>query len=225
MGGEISRLTGDARDTIDTIDALREVLDKLDGLLRNLDPPSLYLDFEGVKSGKNSRISILQLHILPTRETFLIDVLLLGARAFSTPSSLGYTFEDILESEMIPKIIFDVRNFSAALFNYFQIRIRGVLDLQLMEAATRHPKGANFNELSRCIELDLALPQSEIAAWKKTEKKGLDLFNPKYGGNYEVLDERPLSEEIKLYCVQKVQFLLNCGRNTTRRSLRSGGIG
>lgn len=51
------------------------------------------------------------------------------------------SLQSILESPKTPKVFFDVRTDSDALFAQFGIKLAGIIDLQLMELASR----------SRCV--------------------------------------------------------------------------
>ena len=63
------------------------------------------------------------------------------------------------------------------------------------------------NGLTRCIERDAPLSMNERHTWKVAKEKGIKLFAPGHGGSCQVFNKRPLSEEIRLYCVYEVQFL------------------
>lgn len=190
----------------DTAPALSAVVDSLIGL--PTEPPSLYVDLEGVNLSRHGTISILQLYIHPTKKTYLIDVLSLQEKCFSTPGESGQTLKDILESETIPKVFFDVRNDSDALYSHFHIELAGVLDLQLMELATRrhYPKKC-VKGLAKCIEHDAPLSALEKQAWAQTKEIGRRLFAPEMGGSYLVFNERPLRRDIQEYCAQDVYIL------------------
>lgn len=190
---------------VDTAKALSDMVGMLQGL--PTEPPSLYVDLEGVNLSRFGTISILQLHVLPTKRTYLIDIHSLRDTAFSTSADNGWTLKKVLESDIIPKVFFDVRNDSDALHSHFGIRLAGVQDLQLMELATRTFSKRTVNGLSRCIERDADLSASERISWMKTKNVGVRLFAPEKGGSYEVFNERPLRTEIMLYCAQDVQIL------------------
>ncbi|PVH69168.1 exonuclease [Cadophora sp. DSE1049] len=130
-----------------------------------------------------------------------------GETAFSTTRTSGQTLKGILESDTIPKVFFDVRNDSNALFSHYGIKLACVHDLQLMELATRNFSRRCVNGLSKCIERDITLSMSEGKVWKETKEKGLNLFAPERGGNYEVFNVRPLPEDVLLYCIQDVHFM------------------
>jgi exonuclease 3'-5' domain-containing protein 1 len=180
------------------------------GRLQNLPtkPPSLYIDLEGVNLSRYGSISILQIYVLPHEETYLVDIHSLQKKAFSqTASDKGQTLLDILESPDIPKVFFDVRNDSDALFSHFNVKLAGVIDLQLMELATRYYPKKFVSGLTKCIEKDASLTTYESRYWKVSKEQGLKLFAPERGGSYEVFNVRPLPDKIKEYCVQDVRFL------------------
>jgi len=125
-------------------------------------PPSLYLDLEGVALSRHGSVSILQLHVSPKDRTFLIDIHSLGETAFSTTGTSGQTLKGILESDTIPKVFFDVRNDSDALFSHYGIKLVCVHDLQLMELATRSFSRRCVNGLTKCIERDINLSMNAV---------------------------------------------------------------
>ncbi|KAH8129531.1 hypothetical protein FP744_10000547 [Trichoderma asperellum] len=191
---------------VDTVPALSALIDSLKGLPR--EPPSIYIDLEGVNLSRHGTISILQLYIHPTKTVYLIDVLVLKEKCFSTPGTTGrLTLRDILESKTNPKVFFDVRNDSDALYSHFQIKLAGVIDLQLWELAARPFAGKFVKGLAKCIECDSSLSDSEKLEFQQTKEKGKTLFSPEHGGCYEVFNERPLSKDVQEYCAQDVYLL------------------
>lgn len=191
---------------VDSESALVSVLDCLVDL--PVTPPSIYVDLEGVRLSRYGTISIMQIFILPQDHTYLIDVHRLQDRTFSIVGERkDNTLRQILESQYIPKVIFDVRNDSDALFHLFGIRLAGMQDLQLMEIATRSGPRRYLNGLSKCIERDISMTYPEEKQWKETKEKGVKLFAPERGGSYEVFNTRPMAEEMIRYCVQDVQLL------------------
>jgi exonuclease 3'-5' domain-containing protein 1 len=98
---------------IDTEASLLPLLDCITNL--GVDPPSLYIDLEGIALGRHGSISILSLYIAPTKKTYLIDIHSLREAAFSTTIHSGTSLKTVLESSTIPKVVFDIRNDSDAL--------------------------------------------------------------------------------------------------------------
>jgi exonuclease 3'-5' domain-containing protein 1 len=185
--------------------AIAELVDSLDG--PPTVQPSIFIDLEGVNLSRHGTISIMQVYYLPIKCTYLIDVYTLGDKCFSTPGRNGRTLKEILESDSVTKVFFDVRNDSDALHGNYQIKLAGIHDLQLMELSTRSFSRRCVNGLSKCIERDAPLSIQERLAWVQTKESGLRLFAPEKGGRYEVFNERPLPDAIKFYCAQDVQIL------------------
>jgi len=190
--------------------------------------PSLHIDLEGAKLSRDGTISLLTLYVLPTDTVYLIDIVKLGAAAFSTPTistpatspasvsetavgkqasptSPALTLKSILESPTIPKVLFDVRNDSDALFAHFDIALECVDDLQLMELATRVRKSRQYLAgLAWCIEHDSHMSHTARKHTESVKEQGIKLFAPENGGSYAVFDERPLQSIVLEYCVQDV---------------------
>ncbi|EHK20993.1 uncharacterized protein TRIVIDRAFT_137858, partial [Trichoderma virens Gv29-8] len=191
---------------VTTGSAVSEMVDALDGL--PTEPPSIYMDLEGAPLSRYDTISILQIHVHPTKTIYLIDVQSLGEKCFSTPGKCLKTLRDILKSPLIPKVFFDVRSDSDALFALFTITLDGVLDLQLMEFATRSVLRKRFvRSLTSCVMNDSPLSSAKKSSWKSVKEQGRLLFTPKSGGSYEVLNERPLRQDILRYCAQDVSVM------------------
>ncbi|KAL3449168.1 ribonuclease H-like domain-containing protein [Aspergillus insuetus] len=194
-----------APNIVDTTAGISDLVEILKDVPNN--PPSLYIDLEGINLSRHGSISIMQIFLLPKNEIYLIDIHTLRAAAFSTPSASGTTLKSILEDESIHKAFFDVRNDSDALYSHYGVHLAGIRDIQLLELATRSGSRRLINGLGRCIERDAGLSGFEASAWKDIKEKGRRLFAPERGGAYEVFNARPFSEEIILYCAQDVRIL------------------
>lgn len=167
------------------------------------DPPSLYLDLEGTKLSRTGTVSLLTIlvrHSGSSDHAYLVDIHTLGSAAFTTPSSSGNTLTSILESPTTTKVFFDVRNDSDALHFYFGIFLRGVVDIQLMENASRLPRASKrlLNSLRKCIEDDLHLSPAERNAWEAAKDHGTKSMD---------FNERPLLEAVRNYCVGDVRYM------------------
>lgn len=193
---------------IATRPGIENLIDNFGNLQTLASAPCLYFDLEGVKLGRSGTISIMQVLVHPADRTHLIDIHTLGEEAFNIPGQAGLTLKDILQSETIPKVFFDVRNDSDALFAHFGIKLAGIQDLQLMELGARTNRPRKYvSGLANCIEKDLGLTAAEKQLWKETKEKGLNLFAPERGGSYEVFNTRPLTDAVTQYCIQDVRFL------------------
>lgn len=190
---------------VDSEPLVIDLIDDLDNLPTQ--PPSLYLDIEGVNLSRNGSISIIQIFVLPKSHIFLIDIFSLQEKAFCTSNRSGTDLRSILESALVPKVFFDVRNDSDALFAHFQISLQGIQDVQLLEIATRSYSKGWVTGLAKCIEKDAQLSAEAIAVLKATKQKGTSLFAPEHGGSYEVFNSRPMPQDIVDYCTQDVVYL------------------
>lgn len=163
----------------------------------------LFLDLEGINLGRSGTIAIMQLMIPKSSIVCLIDVFTLGSATFETSTEDGVNLKKILESGTIFKVFFDVRNDSDALHAHFGIKLAGVIDLQLIEFATRSHGGRFLSGLAKCISMDLPYDSKRSAI----KEKGRRLFAPEVGGRYEVFEQRPMSEDIVKYCEQDVLLM------------------
>ena len=200
------------------VDSKPSVVSLIDHLeLIPTQPPSLYLDVEGVNLSRHGSISIIQLFVLPKNQVFLIDVLVLGEEAFSTSNGSGTNLRSILESALVPKVFFDVRNDSDALFAHFQVSLQGIQDIQLLENATRFYSKDRVVGLAMCIERDAQLTPEASTAWKATKQRGVSYFEPENGGSYQVFNSRPMLHDIIEYCTQDVVYLPRLWRIYTQK--------
>lgn len=190
---------------VDSATILLSLLDNLVSLA--VGPPSLYLDLEGVKVGRHGSISIISLHITSIKKLYLIDIHRLGKAAFSTTNSSATSLKTVLESPTMPKVIFDTRNNSDALFSHFQISVDGIEDLQLMELVTRKGSKDFLAERAKCIEKDSPISTAAQAEWQRAQEGASRLYDPQNGGRYEIFNERPMRPEIVQYCAGKVALL------------------
>lgn len=88
--------------------------------------PAIFIDLKGVQVSRQGSVSILQIYLASANETFLFDVHTLGRHVFDTAMKGGSTLKSLLESTVILKVAFDVRNDSDALCSLFDINLAGV---------------------------------------------------------------------------------------------------
>lgn len=190
---------------VDSIPLLSTSLSQLSNLIT--ESPSLFLDLEGIQLGRHGSISILQLYAPSQRKILIIDVYGLKDKAFTTVDDCGNSLKSILESPIILKGIFDIRNDSDALFSHYGISVDGIRDIQLMELGTRKGSKAFVSGLAKCIEKESTISTEEKIAWQRTKENVRRLFAPEVGGRYELFNERPIKPEILEYCAQDVSLL------------------
>lgn len=190
---------------VNTVASTKTLLDCFENLPTH--PPSLYLDLEGVRLSRHGSISIIQVFVLPIKHIFLIDIHILQNDAFYIPNLSGTTLKSVLESELVPKVFFDVRNDADALFAHFRICMQGVCDIQLLEVATRSYSKEKVVGLAQCIERNTELPAEAKKTWKATKESGRALFRSEDSGSYEIFNIRPIPQGIVDYCANDIVHL------------------
>lgn len=174
------------------INTTKQIGDLVDWLiLRHAPPepykPTMYIDLEGVNLCYVGSLSVFTLLIdtrIPTKRVCLIDV---HSQAFNTTDIKQTMLKDILD-EKIPKVFFDARNDSDALFAYFGVALQGVEDIQLMESTRTTTKSRKYlNGLAKCVE-QYVLYDINRTSWKLAQEKGERLFKAERGGSYEIFN-------------------------------------
>jgi exonuclease 3'-5' domain-containing protein 1 len=189
---------------IDTATALQSFLDDLP---LDSDQPHLFVDLEGNNLSRHGTLSLITVLVEPRHTVHLIDVTTLGKDAFSTTNTNNTTsLQQILESDTITKVFFDIRHDSEALFGLYRIRVSGIEDLQLMELAIRSRFENNnyVSGLAKCIQIYAPIHWVEKSQFRTIKEQGVRLFDPARGGSYAVFDQRPLNAEVAKYCAQDV---------------------
>ncbi|GFF47188.1 hypothetical protein IFM46972_08236 [Aspergillus udagawae] len=196
-----------AMQMIDSIGALEKLLNELDHLLHR--PAALFLDVQTINPEQDGSISVISLFVRPIKKVFLIDVLTLGDDVFTTTSLADNSLKLLLESPAVPKILFDVGNKSAALFNHHVIRLNGIRDLQIMQLVMQYSRAqqAQPASLETCVEEDAQPPARALALWKQVHSTVSQLRDPTKGGSDAVFKERPLRQAVLDYHLQNVLIL------------------
>jgi exonuclease 3'-5' domain-containing protein 1 len=166
--------------------------------------PSYFLDLEGQDLGRDGTLDILQLYHRNSHTTYLIRIHKLGHDAFDTPGTeTAMTLRGLLENEFIPKVLFDVRNDSDALFGLFGVKLRCVRDLQLMEVAARSGNKKRLNGLQACLLNHGPLSGYTKRCFNRVKAWGRRQMNE----NPTLFIEEPMSPRAQEYCAQDVQYL------------------
>jgi len=132
---------------------------------------TLYLDLEGHRLSRFGSLHILTILVHPQRVVQVIDILTLGHQAFSTASNEGRTLKSILEDTQVTKCFWDVRNDADALLALHGVRLSNVVDIQLLENASRTGDKTYVRGLDKCIQYDLRLGFMNTHHWIRTKKE------------------------------------------------------
>ncbi|RMY08538.1 hypothetical protein D0868_04745 [Hortaea werneckii] len=190
---------------VDTKDQVVSMLEALASLESSSN--SIFVDMEGVNLSRHGSISLIQIYVPKCKDIFIIDIHTLGAQTFDIPGPKRQTLKGVLEGSEFKKYFFDVRNDADALDALFSIRLAHVVDVQLLEVASRAGSKHLLRGLAACIEQEQILTEAGAYKWKSTKEEGTKMFNPKIGGSYEVFNVRPLQQALIDYCIGDVQYL------------------
>lgn len=171
----------------------------------------VFLDFEGIELGPTGEIVFGQFVTKGFEKPFIIDIQVLErshpSSTFLTKSGNGaLTLKDILEDKTVIKAFWDLRMDSAALFAEYSIRLRNVIDVQLMELLTRKELEMRRLGLASAIEHHLTkLPLVERQKNANTRRGGSRFF----ANDYALLQQRnPKPARAVLdYCATDVMCL------------------
>ncbi|KAK2760163.1 hypothetical protein FQN54_002230 [Arachnomyces sp. PD_36] len=164
-------------------------------------PSTLYLDLEGKSLSRFGTISLITILVHPQKVVRLIDVTTLGKSAFTTAADNNRSLKSILEDPDTPKYIWDVRNDADALWALYDVGLAGVIDLQLLENASRPGDKTYIHGLDKCVQADLKLGFMELHRWIRT-KKDIQNLMPS-----NVFASRPMDDKTVQYCVNDVIHL------------------
>lgn len=168
------------------------------------------MDAEGISLSRTGELSILIVHVSTAdiSHTFLIHVHVLGRITFSTSTSNGiHTLKTIFEDNRIPKVLFDCRMDSDALFGQYGVLLGGVIDLQMMCLAVDRGGGSRLPGLERCLLGDLIIGEAEREWVPVAKARGQLLWRPRSGGDMKVFNDDPLHQDIVNYCVVDAAYL------------------
>jgi len=217
---------------IDSFGRLMKLLVHLEGICNN--EAALAVDFEGVKLCRHGALCLVQMTCSDDPQlVYVLDVHVLGKRAFTMQTPQGTSMKALLEEQNIRKVWFDPRNDVDALYHQFGITPRGIFDLQLAEVANRRNRGLNVHfvqGLYKCLTQCPALQSEQKVFAERINTLGKSLFEPQNGGNYEIFRHRPLNPVILVYAAHDSRYMLvlyeqyvqSIGQRWVSRVLRAG---
>jgi exonuclease 3'-5' domain-containing protein 1 len=160
-----------------------------------------FIDLEGYPHGWHGNLGLVQTTFasLPG-VSYLLDPIALSDELFTTTGpDKFFTLKDYLEDPEIPKGLWDCREDNRAFVGQRKIQMKGVIDMQLMELATRHAGGRGFVKGLYNATSDLRLTNAERYAWQQKKKAG---------GSFEgTWTKRPLPEMLIDYAAGDTIYL------------------
>jgi exonuclease 3'-5' domain-containing protein 1 len=145
---------------------------------------TIAVDCEGVELSRFGSVTLVNIAV--RGQVYLIDILKIGSAAYDRG------LRSILEDKSIKKLMFDCREDADALKHLYNVRLDGVLDVQLLEVMNRiiHRGYTKIRSLIHCLKLFVF---DEIML--EVKLKGTTYM---YEDN-KVWEKRPLSEDMLKY--------------------------
>ena len=187
---------------------------------------SLYVGCHSSRFSGSASISILTLFMPTRKQIFFLDLHTMGKAGLKARRKKGASVRTFLESDTFQKGLFDVRHTSHLLYVCFGITLRGALDIQLMELAQRrskstHPPGS-LRKLNDCIQTDTPISRPGKMNFQAIYEAAAKLFDKTLGGSSQVFQERPLREDLKVFCEQNLEPLPYLHKSYMDRVTRLG---
>lgn len=192
---------------IDTVSNLKNFLSGLREL--DMDPVPLFVEFKGRDVSCEGSLSIISIFVRPENKIYLINMHAIdNDDVFSIEDSTGTTLESIFECPVLRKAVFDVRGASNVLFHQHGITLDGIVDIQLMELATRDGSREFVRGLATCVRNDSPLSAEEKLRWQESNEFRKMIFCPEADGCLtEQYMETTLHTEIKDHCAYSLVVL------------------
>lgn len=204
---------------VDTVEKVRSMIDILTAL--PLSEPNIAIDLEGKSLGRDGPVYLAIIHDYASDHTYVVDVHNLQTAAFDTCGEReAGTLRSILESPDVPKMIYDVRQDSDALYHQFNIKLDGILDVQLFQLAAMS-QSFNFpaqyrTGLFKAISSGIDMNYDAKQKWLDIKRIGKDLWAPEQGGSWDRFIEPNKCKEIIEYCLVDVVHLRTLYRKAVK---------
>ena len=190
---------------VDNDSSLKDAISELEQKMAH--STLLAVDCEGVNLSREGALTIIT--VATEEKVYIFDVLELG-KSIVRQSRLGH----ILEDQSCTKLTFDCRQDSDALLHQFNVKLAGVLDLQLLEILYRRENDtATSHELSSTMHKRRSQRTDEVESIYGFRRclelyaQDEDLLKMKDEGSKllkkdsEVWKRRPLPDELIQYCI------------------------
>jgi exonuclease 3'-5' domain-containing protein 1 len=174
------------------------------------------VDLEGREIGPaEGRVAIVQVG-LADGTCYLFDIAVVMETLDAKEAFVATGLKELIEHPLLPKLWFDPRADSAALFHH-DVKPRNVIDLQVWANLVQRNENIGrprqwLTGLAKCLDMVRGLPST-----KALKDAGVKLFAPEHGGSYDVFFERPMNPVLVAYCGADVAHLFALHRHLASR--------
>jgi exonuclease 3'-5' domain-containing protein 1 len=170
----------------------------------------LFVDTEGENGlGKDFKLNAITIKMASKDQRWLLDAQAFGTELFSLRCDTGKkrTLGEIIESDKIPKVLFDVRADSNAIHGHYNVHLGGVIDLQVMEMVSRGTRPSYRHGLDKCIwEIpDHSFPSGAKEAWVRRKAAGKKICKGPQG--FGAFNQRTYPRALEEYAINDVELL------------------
>ncbi|XP_076085337.1 uncharacterized protein LOC143056137 [Mytilus galloprovincialis] len=151
--------------------------------------------------------TITLLSIATSSQVYLFDVLKLG------PATFDKGLKEILEDDAIKELLFDCREDSDALWHLFDVNLKGVLDIQLLEIITQSTAKTQSEQKKRNFRDHEIMRVESLISCLYHYQKDNDILRIKQNVERKIKfqknlwEERPLSDTLLKYAAYDVKCL------------------
>lgn len=176
----------------------------------------LAIDLEGIALSRQGELCLIQMSGPgEASPVYLFDICSLGHEAFDEGG-----LKDLLESESVTKVFYDVRSDTDALLHQFNIEVKRAYDVQVLwHARFQHSDERYLQGLKKVQGIFLQesglLSAAEKMKLDAVKEAGVRLFAPEVGGDYQVWKTRPLLPALVQYAAADVKFLIDMRHHWT----------
>ncbi|KAK4507444.1 hypothetical protein PRZ48_001179 [Zasmidium cellare] len=125
---------------VDTVEQVEYMLERIiDTRDLNSQTPRIFINCVGDNLGRDGKMTLLTVYLPEASTVFLVDVMTFGPAVFQIHDDLepDFTLQSMLEDASLVKACWDCRSNSDALFAHFSIKLAGVVEVQLLDLATK----------------------------------------------------------------------------------------
>eukprot|EP00419_Tripos_fusus_P003365 CAMPEP_0172691910 /NCGR_PEP_ID=MMETSP1074-20121228/24867_1 /TAXON_ID=2916 /ORGANISM="Ceratium fusus, Strain PA161109" /LENGTH=318 /DNA_ID=CAMNT_0013512023 /DNA_START=51 /DNA_END=1007 /DNA_ORIENTATION=- len=191
---------------VDTVDACQIAVETLSK------EKEVAVDLEGIALSREGKICVIIVCGPDEADpVYLFDVCALQEDGFDDGKGC---LKQLLESQDVRKVFYDVRTDNDALRHQFDVHVQNAYDVQVLwHMRFQHAEDKYLQGL-KLIQSKFFEESGEISGERKMQldsvkATGLALFAPEAGGSYAVWEERPLKQAMIDYAAADVRFLLN----------------
>jgi len=194
--------------TVDTV--LVDTVEKCQDAVANLlQEQNVAIDIEGINLGRDGEVCWIQMTGASSPAVYLFDIYALKENAFGEGR-----LRELLESEQVTKVFYDVRGDNDALYHLHGVEVHAAYDIQIMWHVRFQNSGDIYLQglkhvLNAFLQKTQILSRAQLEAMADLKKQGPKSFVPEHEASYEAWKQRPMLPVLLQYAAVDVKYLLD----------------